>query len=567
MPEQKASIEKRPALQDQLAQTERAISEAQQQKHGRQGPTTRKTNANEAKDPTKLPPDVSSSDKKTEQRKRVSSADLSDGEIRSDDESAPVAAQISVSKKPPSSSESSHEAEEKSRRESEVEAAYQPPAVGSRDSQEKLRRQSQVTLAYSPLKRSSGSVPKPPAPPIDTATPRKVSGNLPKSPKSAVEQPSRPWVSQKGRTEEYDRYVPSYRKPALNERQGADPPINLGKRTAAGDRTDVEERRKVEQNEKAAAVYKKALDARPQPPSRVISHTETTYLGRVGEEKPQPTNAPKRREPEPVSPTQALTAHPDMKDWLELTDWYDEEHRERRLSRFRKRRELDLARFQLEQEEQLEMQQRSLLRSAAAPDTPRRSQMPPPTLPPTHGSNDATKAPDQVAQPTLKRQHAEDDTDARNKVARVDTSRPSFKDESSPSSYAPVPLEHRISRDDNQWHSRYRPRSRSPDRYRRRSASPERRRFSVPEHGFVPTCHNCGVRGHYKNQCTEPFRDGRDRFRQPPPLSKPGGYQRFGNNNDDVSPNYQGKNPQKGFKDPRASRHASPGRGDDDRRP
>ena len=521
---------------------------------------------------------------------RISSSDLSDGEIRSsDEEQAPPAKSDVVSKTLAKSKETSLDIEEKSRRESEVEATYQPPASNSRDSQEKLRRQSQVDMTYSPLKRSSGSIPKPPNPQIDTTpTSRKSSGHVLKSPKSAIEQPSRPWISQtKGRAGDYDSYVPPYRKSSLQERpSGVEPPPNVPKRNPTSDRADADDRRRaIEQNERAAAEYKRALEARPQP-SRVISHTDTTYLGRTTNDKQETTNAINSKQVASplVSPTQATnSADSDLKDWLELTEYYDEEYRNNRLSRHRKKKELDQIRYQLEQEEQLELEQRSRLRTNALPNdstSQKVAQMAPPTIPlrESNGTNVSMKATApaaaqfdiQVATSTLKRQHAEDDTDARNKVARVENVQTNFpppssstiKDESSPVFPGSLPLEHRISRDDNQMTStRYRPRSRSPERYRRRSASPERRRFSVPDHNFMPTCHNCGQPGHYQNTCVEPRRDGRERYRNPSTSQR--GYQRF----NDVSPNYLGKNPQKGFRDPRDPRAGGRNTDGDEKRP
>ena len=521
---------------------------------------------------------------------RGASSDLSDGEIRSDEEQVPTPKKAVTPKLHPKSKETSLELEEKSRRESEVEATYQPPTTSSRDSQEKLRRQSQVDQTYSPLKKTGNSMPKPPNPQIDTSTPRKILANRPKSPKSALEQPSRPWIAySKTKTGDYDSYVPPYRKSSLQERPSDDePPMNLGKRNANGNRIDAENRRKaIEQNEQAAAEYKRALESRPQP-NRVISHTDTVYLGRVND-KSEITNdtGAQHTASSLISPTNTTNiTDTDLKDWLELTEYDDEEYRNNRLSRFRKKRELDQIRLQLDQEEQLELQQRSLFRASALPNDStqhKTAHMAPPTLPfretnANIGLNKskivaAAQSDNQVAIPALKRQHAEDDTDARNKIARVDTFHPnynvqsssSFKDESMPIFPGPLPLEHRISRDDNQMtSSRHRPRSRSPERFRRRSASPERRRFSVPDHNFVPTCHNCGRPGHYQNTCVEPRRDGRERYRAPP-TSQQRTNQRF----PDVSPNYLGKNPQRGYKDPRAGRNSPGGRSNDgdDKRP
>ena len=530
--------------------------------------------------------------------KRVSSADLSDGEIRSEEEQPVAAIKSSTNTKPSVPRKEGHESQEKSRRESEVEAAYQPPSASQRDSQEKLRRQSQVQLTYSPLRRPSTSMSKPPLDTISAA--RFSSSNTLKSPKSAVETPSRPWITQpKGRIGDYDSYVPPYRdarKSSMNE-----PTTSLGKRTSAGERVvDAEDRRRaVEENARAAAAYKKTLDIRPQP-SRVISTTETTYLGKSLENRdaPAPAQSAAEQQPSaPISPTKKTSNNdPDILDWLELTEYYDEEYRKGRLSRFRKKKELDKQRMELEQEEQLEQQQRSLFRASVLPSeaTPHKvANMAPPSLPlrEANGSAGSMKTTalaaaslePQVGTPTLKRQHAEDDTDTHrmqpmDKVARVDstttitrTTNPALKslkdEQTSPTFPPPIPLEHRISRDDGHLARSYRRNnSRSPDRtYRRRSASPERRRFSG---GFVPTCHNCGQPGHYQNTCPEPRRDGRETSRTvaAAPTGGGGGYQRGGGVGG-VSANYRGRNPLRGFQDPR-SRYGSAGRSfEDDKRP
>ncbi|KAL9130657.1 MAG: hypothetical protein Q9217_001227 [Psora testacea] len=517
-------------------------------------------------------PDSTKASQRPPPARRVSSSELSDGEIRSDEEQ-PVAAKKTLTKTSISRKESQDSAE-KSRRESEVEATYQPPPASKRDSQEKLRRQSLVQLTYSPLKKPTTSMSKPA---LDTTSvTRAGSLSAVKSPKPAVEPSSRPWITQaKGRGGEYDSYVPPHRgsrNPSMNE-----PTSSLGKRTSTGDRIDAEDRRRVvEENAKAAAAYKKTLNSRPQP-SRVVSSTETTYLGRSIENRDTTTNIQggHQQSSAQFSPTKNnLSNDPDLLDWLELTEYNDEEYRKGRLSRFRKKKELEKLRLELEQEEQLELQQRSLFRSSMHPHgstTRGVANMAPPSLPLREANNSkelikgtALAAPSvepQVGTPTLKRQHAEDDTDARqlqpiDKMARVETNASASKatkDETSPSLSAPIPLEHRISRDDGHLARSYRPRSRSADRYRRRSASPDRRRVSG---GFVPTCHNCGQPGHYQNTCVEPRRDGRDPYRPS------GGHHRGG-----VSANYRGRNPQRGFQDPR-SRYNSAGRSlDDDKRP
>lgn len=537
----------------------------------------------------------------------VVSDDLSDGEIRDDEEAQLPVQQIPTITTPALTKKDSLASEEKSRRESEVEAAYSSQSGTPRDrldSAEKIRRQSQVDLAYSPLKRSSGSGPKPGSGPLDASS-RKGSGHTQKSPKPNVEPSGRPWLTQPkargGGVGEYDSYKPAYRKPAPNHpSSAAEPPSSLGKRTAAGDRAELERRRAVEQNERAAEAYRKAINAGARPtPSRVISHTETLYLGNAPEDPMEVTKTVETR-PDPDSPispkqqTQTPSADADLTDWLELTEYYDEEYRARKLQRYRKKKELDKARLELEQEEQLEIQQRSLFRTSAHATSgtpPKAIKMAPPALPLREISNTdhttkatapAAQAEKQVATPTLKRQHAEDDTDPRTKVARVDTisrsgkggppSSSAIKGETSPtfSNNGPVPLEHRISRDDGQVsYQRYRPReeSRSPDYHnRRRSASPDHRRYSVPEPGFVPTCHHCGQRGHYKNQCADLRRDGKDNRYYGGGGGGGGGPRGGRPPNTWVSANYHGKKPVPGFQDPRATRGRSIA-DDDSKRP
>lgn len=122
-----------------------------------------------------------------------------------------------------------------------------------------------------------------------------------------------------------------------------------------------------------------------------------------------------------------------------MTEYHDEDYRKRKLSRFRKKRELDAARAELEREDQMELEERShraqttvsppnnvfspsVLRRASIA-TIAHTKMPPPPLPlqPRRESN--SDGPSMASTPTLKRQHAELDTDARpvEKFARTDT--------------------------------------------------------------------------------------------------------------------------------------------------
>ena len=126
-----------------------------------------------------------------------------------------------------------------------------------------------------------------------------------------------------------------------------------------------------------------------------------------------------------------------------MTEYHDEEYRQRKLLRFRKKRELDAARAELEREDQMELEERSRRaqttvsppNTAFPPTVFRRAsiatvantKMPPPPLPlqsrRESNSDGARDAPLQASTPTLNRQHAESDIDARptEKFARTDT--------------------------------------------------------------------------------------------------------------------------------------------------
>ena len=316
---------------------------------------------------------------------------------------------------------------------------------------------------------------------------------------------------------------------------------------------------------------------------------------------------------ETISPSeQAVEVDDDFNDWLELTEYYDLPYREKRLNLFRRKKKLDAQRLELEREEQLEMQERfssmratSLVPTTMSPRVVRSasaasSKMPPPPLPLKESNIDvgvkikdsalsAGLSNSQQSSPSLKRQHAEDDTETRRlqpaeKVARLDlngyssrekemTSPASLKGESPSFKGDTLPLESRISKPRiDRWPAA---RSRSPV-LRRRSVSPSRRysgsyspdklltqNRDVPvEKRFNRTCNNCGQHGHHVNQCTEPRegnnnhrtyhssgqkghyvndfpemrRDGREHYASTnAPISR--GYEQW------ISPNYRGRNP------------------------
>ena len=264
---------------------------------------------------------------------------------------------------------------------------------------------------------------------------------------------------------------------------------------------------------------------------------------------------------------QTVEEDEDISDWLELTDYYDSVHRERRLTWFRKKKALDVQRAELEQEEQLELQERSMLKRAQSilpsnnpPKVTRRAsvvhaKMPPPPLPLKEANHVGIKIKDaalsagmpisQTPTTALKRPRVEDDLDSRrmqpaDKIARTELNG-HVANEKPLTSPASAKAEGSAARGD-----RYIPRqgrSRSPG-FRRRSLSPRRQRHSrspspygnrnlasgngIPRH--LRTCHNCGQPGHIVNECSEPRRDGKE-------WNRPNESQQW------VSPNYRGRNP------------------------
>ena len=193
------------------------------------------------------------------------------------------------------------------------------------------------------------------------------------------------------------------------------------------------------------------------------------------------------------------TIEVDIIDWLEMTEFYDTDYRQRKLARFRKKRELERQREELEREDQIEQEQRaSIVRApstlsppnvSVSPHALRRAslvhpQMRPPPMPlrisTATGSLVNARAPASASQTStpLKRHHTEVDTDGTaalpaEKLARIeplrtnDPNQPSpvisIKGESKSASYSPaVPLEQRIRppREGQKGHRR--PRSRSP---------------------------------------------------------------------------------------------------------
>lgn len=549
---------------------------------------------------------VSVSEERPTPNKRIPSSDLSEGEIRGDSTPPTSASQ-------PVQPDDSREAREK-----------------AAEAEEKLIRQSDVNKSDQPLKKADELPSKNSW--TDTSKTRRTAKKV-ASPEASEYLGSRPLRSPVSTTQNrfqsdgpntrvrYDKYRPDPRARRDPDRELLRYPDSSVEdrswrpsttQTNPGDtnryaRDDLDERRKrlSDFNARAAAEYKKALNAKQarQPASHERRDDQTPHSSIDSSQKPRPSidedvqmvdSAPTIHTRPPGSTTgqqqldgplvsrgsQPAENHgQDVSDWLELTEYYDIQYRQRKLARFRKKRDLDAQRAELEREEQLELEERSFLAraqaalpNASSPKVMRRAsvpnvKMPPPVLPLREANDDSDiKIKDSVipaahsmTQPSasaLKRQHTDDDVEARRmqpveKMARTAvngysannnllTSSVTAQAESISTKGGPSSLEGRISRDDDRYAARYRPRSRSPV-YRRRSPSPQRRRNSrspewvrppnsnalLPEKPFCRTCHNCGKPGHFVSQCPEGIRDGKDR-----PLLPSG-----------ISPNYRGRNP------------------------
>lgn len=502
-----------------------------------------------------------------------------------------------------------------------------------KDQAEKLARQNEVQMAYQPLKKpkankaeAKGPQAKALPPPKQTAGKIQQLDRKPSLDKKSGGYEQLP-IREDSRREEHRERARVY---DLREDFG-DPRRTLVSEAYPTpydlDRNDAARRQRMtEENARRAAEYKRNLDAQrarqsaqDNSKSSKQKHSHEVELIKqpqsaaadTGRKDSLMSNVPSNTEVQkqysvdgrqdvdavmPSPPVQPTESNEDINDWLELTNFYDQEYREERLELFRQKRALDIQREEIERKDQ-QLQERTLrtraqsilTTSTPSPATRRASianvRMPPPPIPLKQANNDAGikikssalsagLPASQPSSPTLKRQHAEDDTEtsrlqSMDKRARLDTNnippdeRPlispaSAKEDKAPARGEPLPLESRMSRYDD-WPPpppRGRPRSRSPD-FRRRSLSPQRRRYSQDYSPGPPAgrfrdystgprrpndqraCFNCGQRGHYHGKCPEPRRDGRDsqaaprRYEQyiPPPPNY-------------VLPNYMGKTPQ-----------------------
>ena len=559
------------------------------------------TGANVEKPPADLPTDgvkmakADVSDVRPAMQKTGGSSEMSEGEIHSGP-SSPVAARPSP-------------------KIIEIKEGKQD----DQEKKEKLTRQNEVTRAYQPLKpvtqATRGSTKNSPQAPDQSKAEQLPSPKL-----SNKQLKQQAWKQRNGYATSHDTY-PDSRKDQDTDRDrnsngrddDRDPrrastsqafanPAQV-ERDARRRLSDDELRRlqRTEENSRRAADYKKYLETQRVAASRKSSDSSKALSSpkeaRSQEAEPRAPPATKRRTDRigsDATPLRIKTQMPtvesatgeqdvdtvmfsptgdtieddeDISDWLELTEYYDLAHREKRLTWFRKKRALDIQRAELEREEQMELQERSMLKRAQSvlpTNIPSRAtrrasnihaKMPPPPLPLKEANSVGIKIKDaalsagpatsQTPITPLKRQHVEDDTDTRrtqpaDKIARTDLN--DFAANEKPlTSPASVKGEGSAVRGD-----RYIPRqgrSRSPG-IRRRSLSPRRLRHSrspspygnrvsggangIPR--YLRTCHNCGQPGHVVNECPEPRRDGKD-------WNRPSEYQQW------VSPNYRGRNP------------------------
>lgn len=487
------------------------------------------------------------------------------------------------------------------------------------DKNEKLVRQNEVNKAYQPLTTSKQPTTDPIKPGPKMPDHSKAE-QLPSPKLSNKQLKQQAWKQKNGyagshdpypdlrRDREWDRAKESNgrdddrdsRRPSTTQTFANSAKVERDARRRLSD-DELRRQQRTEDNARRAAEYKKNLDAQRAAASKKASESskessspkevrgqraeprasqslqrpngrvesDATQL-RIDTQVPTVESVTGEQDPDTVmlSPTgQAVEADEDVSDWLELTDYYDIAYREKRLTWFRKKRALDIQRAEVEQEEQLELQERSMLKRAQSvlptntpPKVTRRAsvvhaKMPPPPLPLKETNNVGMKIKDSALSAGLstsqtpiassKRQHAEDDLDIRrmqpaDKIARTDLNghaaneKPLTSPASAQGEGSAVRGDRYIPRQGRSRSPGFRRRSLSPRRQRRtRSPSPYgNRTFSsgngIPRH--LRTCHNCGQPGHIVNECTEPRRDGKE-------WNRPNEYQQW------VSPNYRGRNP------------------------
>ena len=535
------------------------------------------------------------SDIRSAMQKRSGSSEMSEGEIHSDPSSPTVPRPTPKTTAAKESKQDDQEKNEKLIRQNEVNKAYQPlktteqPTTDPAQASPRMPDHSKADQLPSP-KLSNKQ--------LKQQAWKQRNGHAGFQDSYSDSRRDREWDRDKnpnGRDENRDSRRPSTSQTIANPAQV--------ERDARRRPSDDEMRRiqRTEDNARRAAEYKKNLEAQRAAGSKKSSESskvssspkevrrqeaeprasqnskrldnrdesDATQL-RIDTQMPTVESATGEQDMDTVmlSPTgHSVKEDEDINDWLELTEYYDLAHRERRLTWFRKKRALDIQRAELEREEQLELQERSMLRRSQSilptnnsPKVTRRAsnvhaKMPPPPLPVKEANSVGIKIKDaalsaglpisQTPTTSLKRQHVEDDLDSRrmqpaDKIARTDFNGHAANEKPLTSPVS-VKGEGSAARAD-----RYIPRqgrSRSPG-FRRRSLSPRRQRHSrspspygngIPSSGngiprYLRTCHNCGQPGHIVNECTEPRRDGRE-------WNRSNEYQQW------VSPNYRGRNP------------------------
>lgn len=525
-------------------------------------------------------------------QKRRGTSEMSEGEIHSGPSSPIVARPSSKDKETKEIREVNQEKDEKLMRQNEVKKAYQPLKTTKQPATEPAKSSPQM-----PIHSKAEQLPSPKLTnkQLKQQAWKQRNGFAGSHDTNLDSRRDREWDRERnpnGRDDDRDSRRPSTSQAFINQAQ-----IERDARRRPSD-DDLRRQQRTEDNARRAAEYKKNLEAQRAAASRKASdnskapaspkevrkqdvelrasqitkrlndrdNLDATHL-RIDTQMPTIESATGEQDVDTVmfSPTgQAVEEDEDISDWLELTEYYDLAHRERRLTWFRKKKALDLQRAELEQEEQLELQERSLLKRSqsvlptnTSPKVIRRAsivhaKMPPPPLPIKEANNVGIKIKDsalsaglptsQTPTTTLKRHHDEDDLDSRrmqpaDKIARTDMNGYAANEK---------PLTSPASIQGDGRGDRYVPRqgrSRSPA-FRRRSFSPRRQRHSrspspygnrVPSSGnalprYLRTCHNCGQPGHIVNECTEPRRDGKE-------------WNRPGENQQWVSPNYRGRNP------------------------